>query len=230
MKSSGVVSTVFIMSLIAGCEDPGSSSAGKLDLNTETDSVSYSLGLSVAQNVKTQGLENINPEAVAKAFHDVFADSETLLTEDEANQFLDLYFNKASMAKAEEQKQAGIEYLEKNKTNEGIIILPSGLQYEIINQGDGEKPGPNDRVTTHYHGTTIDGEVFDSSVERDEPATFPVGGVIKGWQEALQLMAVGSKWRLFVPSDLAYGARGAGPKIGPHAALIFEVELLSIER
>jgi len=198
-------------------------------LDSEMDSVSYSLGLSVAENVKNQGLENINSEVLARAFEDVLGGAETMLSSSQADECLNLYFNKATLAKVDEQKKAGSEYLEKNGTREGVVTLPSGLQYEILAEGSGEKPTINDQVTTHYHGTTIDGEVFDSSVERDQPASFPVGGVIKGWQEALQLMSVGSKWKLYVPSELAYGERGAGPKIGPHAALIFEVELISID-
>lgn len=216
------------MYVTVACSGEGVLPGGDMSLGTEVDSVSYSLGLSVAENVKAQGLKEINPEAVAKAFKDVFADSETLLTVEEANECLNLYFNKASLAKSEEQKQAGKEFLERNGTREGVVTLPSGLQYEIITEGTGAKPTLSDQVTTHYHGTTIDGEVFDSSVERNEPATFQLGGVIKGWQDALQLMPVGSKWKIYVPSDLAYGERGAGPKIGPHSTLIFEVELLAI--
>jgi FKBP-type peptidyl-prolyl cis-trans isomerase FklB len=119
-------------------------------------------------------------------------------------------------------------FLAENRNKEGIVETASGLQYQIIAEGDGEKPGPTDQVKCHYHGTLIDGTVFDSSVQRGEPATFPVNGVIQGWVEALQMMEVGSKWRLFVPSDLAYGERGAGGSIGPNTALIFDVELLEI--
>lgn len=228
MKILGFASIGIIMYVTVACSGEGVLPGGDMSLGTEVDSVSYSLGLSVAENVKAQGLKEINPEAVAKAFKDVFADSETLLTVEEANECLNLYFNKASLAKSEEQKQAGKEFLERNGTREGVVTLPSGLQYEIITEGTGAKPTLSDQVTTHYHGTTIDGEVFDSSVERNEPATFQLGGVIKGWQDALQLMPVGSKWKIYVPSDLAYGERGAGPKIGPHSTLIFEVELLAI--
>ena len=125
-------------------------------------------------------------------------------------------------------KEEGANFLAKNAKKEGVISLESGLQYEILKQGSGAKPTINDNVTTHYHGTLIDGTIFDSSVDRGQPATFPVSGVIKGWTEALQLMSVGSKWRLYVPYDLAYGERGAGANIGPFTTLIFEVELISI--
>ena len=129
---------------------------------------------------------------------------------------------------SEEKIDEGRKFLEENSKKEGVITLASGLQYEVITNGSGDKPKLEDNVTTHYHGTLIDGTVFDSSVDRGEPASFPVGGVIKGWTEALQLMSVGSKWKLYVPYDLAYGERGAGPQIGPYSTLIFEVELLSI--
>ena len=133
----------------------------------------------------------------------------------------------------EEQMKANIEegqkFLEENSKKDGVITLDSGLQYEILTEGDGPKPTANDRVKCHYHGTLIDGNVFDSSVERGQPAVFGVTQVIRGWVEALQLMTVGSKWRLFIPSDLAYGAQGAGDMIGPNTALIFDVELLGIE-
>jgi len=229
MRSLGVVAVLIISSFVIGCDGFSPSTGAEIALESEIDSVSYSLGLSVAENVKNQGLENINTEALLRAFEDVLGGSETMLSSSQANECLNLYFNKSTLAKANEQKKAGREYLEKNGTREGVVTLPSGLQYEILAEGSGEKPTINDQVTTHYHGTTIDGQVFDSSVERDQPASFPVGGVIKGWQEALQLMSVGSKWKLYVPSELAYGERGAGPKIGPHAALIFEVELISID-
>ena len=137
----------------------------------------------------------------------------------------------AAQTKAlEENKLAGETLLSENKAREGVVVTESGLQYEVITKGEGDTPDENDKVNVHYHGTLPDGTVFDSSVERGEPITFPVNGVIKGWTEALQLMKVGDKWKLFIPSDLAYGARGAGPKIGPNQVLVFEVELLGVEK
>ena len=212
-----------------GCDNMGTS-GGNVSLDSELDSVSYSLGLNVARNVKMQGLEEINEAAVAQAFKDVFEGDTTLITDAGANQVLNNYFQKMQNAKADVAKQAGQEFLAENKTKEGVVELPSGLQYTVLTEGTGEKPSLEDKIKAHYHGTTIDGTVFDSSVDRGEPVTFPVNGVIAGWTEALQLMPVGSKWKLFIPSDLAYGARGAGGNIGPHETLIFEVELLSIEQ
>jgi len=140
------------------------------------------------------------------------------------------YLQKLKAEKMSKNKVAGEQFLAENKSKPGVVTLPSGLQYIILKEGTGAKPTAADKVKTHYHGTLIDGTVFDSSVERGEPISFPVGGVIKGWTEALQLMPVGSKWKLFIPSELAYGDRQAGPKIGPGSALIFDVELLDIEK
>jgi FKBP-type peptidyl-prolyl cis-trans isomerase FklB len=140
------------------------------------------------------------------------------------------YLQQLKADKIAKNREAGLKFLAENKTKPGVVTLPDGLQYLVLKEGTGPKPTINDKVKTHYHGTLIDGTVFDSSVDRGQPISFPVGGVIKGWTEALQLMPVGSKWRLFIPSELAYGDRGAGPKIGPGAALVFEVELLAIEQ
>ena len=154
--------------------------------------------------------------------------SEPKISDAEAQKILQEYFTKQQEMKTKMAKEEGANFLAENAKKEGVISLESGLQYEILKQGSGAKPTINDNVTTHYHGTLIDGTIFDSSVDRGQPATFPVSGVIKGWTEALQLMSVGSKWRLYVPYDLAYGERGAGANIGPFTTLIFEVELISI--
>ncbi len=152
------------------------------------------------------------------------------MTPEEANERLQSHFQGLQEKQAAAAKEEGIAFLAENGKKEGVVTLPSGLQYQIIKEGTGDKPTASSKVTTHYHGTTTNGEVFDSSVERGQPAQFGVNQVIAGWTEALQLMPVGSKWKLFIPSDLAYGARGAGPKIPPHAALVFEVELISIDQ
>jgi len=224
------ISSVAVASLIVvffGCN--GQKNVGQnVELTNEIDSVSYSLGLNVARNVKGQGLEEINIDALVKAFNDVYEDRELVLNEMEAGQCLQSYFQRAQMAMSDASKAAGAAFLAENKSRDGVVTTESGLQYEIITEGSGDKPGLEDNVTTHYHGTLIDGTVFDSSVDRGEPVSFAVNGVIPGWTEALQLMSVGSKYKLYIPSELAYGERGAGGAIGPNETLIFEVELISI--
>ena len=197
-------------------------------LNNEIDSVSYSLGVNIGENIKTQ-FPNIDIKNFEAAIKDVLDDSkEPTITGADAQKKIQEYFSKQQAKASESVIKEGREFLAENSKKENVITLESGLQYEVIKSGDGAKPTLNDQVTTHYHGTLIDGTVFDSSVERGQPASFPVSGVIKGWTEALQLMSVGSKWRLFVPHGLGYGERGAGPQIGPYSTLIFEVELISI--
>ena len=195
---------------------------------TEMEKVSYSLGVNVAKSVQAQGLESIDAPAIAKAFKDVFEGNDLDISEEEANLVLQDYFTKINNKAQEANIGTGMKFLEENAKKEGVVTTASGLQYTVITKGDGEQPKETDNVTVHYHGTQLDGTVFDSSVERGQPASFPVNGVIPGWVEALQLMNVGSKYKLFIPSNLAYGERGAGGAIGPNATLIFEVELISI--
>ncbi|SEW54705.1 FKBP-type peptidyl-prolyl cis-trans isomerase [Chitinophaga arvensicola] len=199
-------------------------------LKNKLDSVSYGLGVSIAENLKAQGLENINTTVLAKALQDALKNQTLLLSKDQVDMSISNYLQQLKADKAAKNREAGLKFLAENKVKPGVVTLPDGLQYQILKEGNGPKPTASDKVKTHYHGTLIDGTVFDSSVDRGQPISFPVGGVIKGWTEALQLMPVGSKWRLFIPSELAYGDRGAGPKIGPGAALIFDVELLAIEQ
>ena len=196
-------------------------------LSNEIDSVSYSLGVNIGENIKTQ-FEDIKIDNFLTGLKEVIDGTEPKINNDQALMVIQNYFTKKQSAMSEEKIDEGRKFLEENSKKEGVITLASGLQYEVITNGSGDKPKLEDNVTTHYHGTLIDGTVFDSSVDRGEPASFPVGGVIKGWTEALQLMSVGSKWKLYVPYDLAYGERGSGPQIGPYSTLIFEVELLSI--
>lgn len=195
---------------------------------TELDSVSYGLGMLIAENLKQQGLEELNVELFSKAINQSIKKEKTELDMNTANSFVNNYFSELQAMKTQKNIEAGKKFLADNKKKKGVIELASGLQYEIITEGNGPKPAATDKVTTHYHGTLLDGTIFDSSVQRGQPATFPVNGVIQGWVEALQLMPVGSKWRLYIPSNLAYGERGAGGSIGPNATLIFEVELISI--
>ena len=196
-------------------------------LANEIDSVSYSLGVNIGENIKTQ-FEDIKINNFLLGMQEVIDGVETKINNDQALMVIQNYFTKKQSAKSEVKIEEGRKFLEENSKKEGVITLASGLQYEVIVDGYGEKPKLEDNVTTHYHGTLLDGTVFDSSVDRGEPASFPVGGVIKGWTEALQLMSVGSKWKLYVPYNLAYGERGSGPQIGPYSTLIFEVELLNI--
>jgi FKBP-type peptidyl-prolyl cis-trans isomerase FklB len=206
----------------------GITSINAQNLNTEMEKVSYSLGVNVAKSVKNQGLESIDSEAIAQAFTDVFEGNELKISEQESNVILQEYFGKLAQKAQSQNVEAGQNFLADNAKRVGVVTTATGLQYEVLTEGSGDSPKETDQVTVHYHGTLIDGTVFDSSVERGQPATFPVNGVIPGWVEALQLMNPGAKFKLFIPSNLAYGERGAGGAIGPNATLIFEVELISI--
>lgn len=190
------------------------------------DSISYAIGMNIAGNLKQQNLK-VNSTIMAKAIDQVLNGQTTLMDGNAANAYIQGYFQNESMKKGAANKAVGDKYLAENKTKAGVVTLPSGLQYSIMKEGTGEKPASTDKVKVHYHGTLIDGSVFDSSVERGQPAEFGVTQVIQGWVEALQLMPVGSKWKLFIPSNLAYGPQGP-PSIGPNQVLIFEVELLEI--
>ena len=192
------------------------------------DKVSYALGLSIGNNFQNSGIKKLQVEDFVKGLEDVLGEKQPAISYEEAKQVINDYFMKLQQERLEINKQAGAEFLEINRHKAGVVELPSGLQYEILKQGTGAKPSANDKVKCHYHGTLINGTVFDSSVQRGEPATFGVSQVIPGWVEALQLMPVGSKWRLFIPSNLAYGEHGAGDVIEPKSTLIFDVELLDI--
>ena len=191
--------------------------------------LSYSLGMSMATQLMQTGLENLDVEDFVKAFTEIMKNEDTSMSLEEASQHIQAYFSAKQNEMLEMNTEEGKLFLAENKEKENVVTLPSGLQYEILTEGNGAVPTATDTVNCHYHGTLIDGTVFDSSVQRGQPATFGVTQVIKGWVEALQLMPVGSKWRLFVPSDLAYGEQGAGNDIQPNSTLIFEVELLSIQ-
>jgi len=206
-----------------------------LTLKTQMDKVSYCLGAQIAQNLREDGIE-INADILARAMKDVFTGGKLLMTDAEMQKTMVDFSNElrekqkqARAAIGEKNKKDGEAFLAENKKKEGVVTLPSGLQYKIIKAGTGKKPTASDSVECNYRGTLIDGKEFDSSARHGGPATFRVNGVIRGWTEALQLMPVGSKWQLFIPSDLAYGEAGNGPDIGPNATLIFEVELLGIK-
>jgi FKBP-type peptidyl-prolyl cis-trans isomerase FklB len=198
---------------------------------TEIEQVSYIIATNMAQGLKSQGLDTINADAVAKAFKDVFEDNELAISEEESNEIMKVFSEKMIARQKEKSAKANeveITYLAENGEKEGVTTTESGLQYEVITSGGGEKPTAADQVTVHYHGMLTDRTVFDSSVDRGQPASFGVTQVIKGWTEALQLMSVGDKWKLTIPADLAYGDQGYGGMIGPGATLVFEVELLGI--
>jgi len=202
-------------------------------LKNEVDSMSYAFGVFFARsaqaNIQQGGFPPADSEILVQAFQDVFLNEAAVkMSPDVASMYLNALHAKMLQRRYEVNFTAGQEFLEKNKDLPGVFTLPSGLQYKIITAGEGPRPTPSDRVTVHYHGTLIDGTVFDSSVERGQPAVFGVTQVIQGWVEALQLMPVGSKWMLYIPSDLAYG-NTQRPSIEPYSTLIFEVELISID-
>ncbi len=201
--------------------------AKEVDLANKMTKVSYSLGVNVAESIQNQGMTEIDVDAMAAGINDKLEGTGTKIEMQEAQQTLQAYFSEVQSKMIEKQTAEGAKFLEDNAKKEGVITLPSGLQYRIIKAGTGEKPTTADRVKTHYTGTLIDGKKFDSSLDRGQPATFGVTQVIKGWTEALQLMPEGSKWELFIPHTLAYGAQGQG-SIPPYSTLIFEIELIEI--
>jgi len=192
------------------------------------EKVSYALGLSLGNNLLGSGVNALDYAQLAQGIQDVMEQNKPKMSYEEAQTVINEFFQELQAKVGGAAQSEGIAFLEENSKRAEVVTLPSGLQYEIINEGAGGTPTASDNVKVHYHGTLIDGKVFDSSVNRGEPATFGVTQVISGWVEALQLMPVGSKWKLFIPSELAYGAQGAGQAIAPHTALVFEVELLDI--
>lgn len=193
------------------------------------DSLSYSIGVLFANSLKQQGLTKVSSKDLAEAIDAVMNNQPTKISKEQATQIYSKAMSEMAMKQGAGVKEEGEKFLAENKKRKGVITTASGLQYEIMKMGDGPKPTLTSKVKTHYHGTLINGHIFDSSVDRGEPISFACNGVIAGWTEALQLMPVGSKWKLFIPYNLAYGERGAGADIKPFSALIFEVELLAIE-
>ena len=192
------------------------------------DKFSYAIGLGIGQNLLSMGAQGINVEDFAQAVADVLNRKETAISHNEAREIVNKYFMELEEKMNAENIEKGKAFLAENAKKEGIVTLPSGLQYEVITEGNGKKPSATDKVKCHYEGTLIDGTLFDSSIKRGQPAVFGVNQVIRGWVEALQLMSEGSKWRLFIPSELGYGAQQAGEMIPPHSTLIFEVELIEV--
>lgn len=214
---------------------PAAKAPSALQLTTPKDKASYAIGLNIGRGLHRDSVD-VDPNVLMQGLKDALADEKPLLTDDEAKAALTALqadVNKRQQEKMQVEgdanKKEGDDFLAANKAKEGVVTLPSGLQYKILKEGTGPKPTANDSVVCNYRGTLLNGTEFDSSYKRGEPATFSVGQVIHGWTEALQLMPVGSKWQLFIPSELAYGPRGAGAQIGPNSTLVFEVELLSIQ-
>jgi FKBP-type peptidyl-prolyl cis-trans isomerase FklB len=199
-------------------------------MQTELEKVSYAVGISIAESLKNQNLEGVDTQILAEAMNDIFNGNELKLSSQEANDSIQTYLDNKRNEAFAQVKSEGELFLLANRTKEGIQSTSSGLQYQVLKEGSGRTPGSTDTVTVHYHGTLIDGTVFDSSVQRGTPASFGVHQVIPGWTEALQLMSVGSKYKLFIPQELAYGANPhPGGAIKPFSALIFEVELIDIK-
>ncbi len=202
-----------------------------MQLDSIEAKASYAIGLQIGQQLKDSGLKDLDINSIKQGLEDVLTEKQPILPLNELHDALRQIHERAMAEKkkeAEKAAQAGIDFLKENLTKEGVKSTESGLQYSILKEGDGKIPAATDTVRVHYTGKLIDGTVFDSSVERGQPAEFPVNGVIRGWVEALQLMPVGSKWRLYIPQELAYGSQGAGASIPPFSTLIFDVELLAI--
>lgn len=223
--------TIAIASLAIACNQQSNNQS--VSLTNQVDSTSFAIGVNVAENLGkniAQQFEEVNLDLLKAGLNaGIDTNNKSEISGAVAEQIIEEFFKSKQELTAKKAQGEGAAFLAENANREGVISLESGLQYEILNEGNGQIPTINDKITAHYHGTLIDGTVFDSSVDRGEPASFPVNGVIAGWTEALQIMPVGSKWKLYVPSDLAYGERGAGQIIGPYSTLIFEVELLSID-
>jgi FKBP-type peptidyl-prolyl cis-trans isomerase FklB len=201
---------------------------GEMNENNEVDKMSYAYGISIAESFKMQGIQDFNMGAFMKGMSAVLMGQPTSMSAQEAQQVVNAYMTQMKQMQAEQARKRGKDFLLENAKRKEVTTTESGLQYEVIKEGKGENPKPTSQVTVHYEGTTIDGQVFDSSKQRGQPATFGLNQVIKGWTEGLQLMNPGSVYKLYIPSELAYGERGAGQMIGPGETLIFEVELISI--
>jgi FKBP-type peptidyl-prolyl cis-trans isomerase FklB len=231
MKYTTLIGMIGLSIILPACQG----TQHKTELKTLQDSVSYSIGMDIGKNLKGQMID-VNPDALAQALKDLNGDSKPMLTDAQARSAMMAFQTQMMATHAEKMKTAGEKnkkdgevFLAENKKKEGVVTLPSGLQYKVLTMGNGKKPRATDKVTLNYRGVLIDGTEFDNSYKRGEPAVFPVNGIIKGLSEALQLMPVGSKWQIVIPADIAYGEQGAGAQIAPNAVLIFEIELMGIK-
>ena len=231
MKYTTLIGALGLSIILPACQ----STQHKTELKTLQDSVSYSIGMDIGRNLKGQMID-VNPDALAQALKDMTGDGKPMLTDAQARSAMMAFQTQMMASHAEKMKAAGEKnkkdgeaFLAENKKKDGVVTLPSGLQYKVLTAGNGKKPTFKDKVSLNYRGMLIDGTEFDNSYKRGEPALFPVNGIIKGLSEALQLMPVGSKWQIVIPSDIAYGEQGAGAQITPNAVLVFEIELLAIK-
>lgn len=230
MKYKTIVTALMILALFGSCNKKLTSTGENVSLKDINDSVSYSLGVSIGKTLARDAFDSIRVDVLAHAMEKAMGTDSLLLNEQTSQEVIQSYMMFKRMQKGEKNLQEGKKFLDENRTKEGVVQLPSGLQYMVVREGTGAKPLAADMVTVHYHGTLIDGTVFDSSIERKQPSQFRVNEVIPGWTEVLQLMPVGSKWKVFIPYNLAYGEQGAGGKIGPNSALVFDIDLISIEK
>jgi FKBP-type peptidyl-prolyl cis-trans isomerase FklB len=230
MNYKTIVTVILCSSIFASCNKKLTTTSESVSLKDINDSVSYSLGVSIGKTLARDAFDSIRVDVLAYAMEKAMGTDSLLIDEQKSQQVIQSYMIFKRMQKGERSLQEGKKFLDENRTKAGVVQLPSGLQYMVIKEGTGAKPLATDKVTVHYHGTLIDGTVFDSSVDRKQPAQFKVNEVIPGWTEVLQLMPVGSKWKVFIPHNLAYGEQGAGGQIGPNSTLIFEVDLIAIDK
>ena len=228
---------ILVMMLVVPCLAPScnkktqpANGSADAKLDSRIDSVSYGLGVTLAQNFQQRGLDSLNVDLMASAVKSSLEGDSTKMGLQESGQLVSEFMRARQKANSKGALKKSQAFLDENAEKEGVKVAESGLQYKVLEEGDGPSPDANDKVTVHYEGTLVDGSIFDSSLKRGEPATFPVNRVIPGWTEALQMMQEGDKWKLFIPPDLAYGEQGAGQSIGPNEALIFEVELIEVEK
>ena len=231
-----LISVMFLLTFVAGCAAEEPKAVPELTLDTPKNRISYTIGVNIGQDFKTQKMD-VDADILVMGLKDSIAGKELRLTDEEMASEIQT-FQQEMQAKMAAEMEAmvakneaeGVAFLAENAKKEGVVVTESGLQYKVLEPGEGDSPQATDVATVHYRGTLVDGTQFDSSYDRGQPATFPVGGVIAGWTEALQLMKPGAKWQLVIPAELAYGERGAGQDIGPNATLLFDVELISVEK